>query len=144
MKGISLREFREIACGALFGTGAAMIDIIMHARMHGEGIFAEFLDPAPGMMFYRALYVAFGVILGWALWRRNTKEREFRLRLKQFCDVIDLFDGHATVIYANAQILLLDGPHKAPENAAASLRTLYEHMQRVRILTNTLSELAHP
>lgn len=142
MDGKTLREFREIVYGALFGIGAAMIDVIMHAGMHGEGFLEELLHPAPEMAFYRALYIAFGLILGWTLWRRNKRERGFRLLLRQFCDVIDLFDGHATVIYTNAQVLLMQGTCKAPENATKSLAVLYEHMQQVRVLTNKLSELA--
>lgn len=143
MEGTVLREFREILYGALFGLGAAAIDIVMHARMHGQGLIQEIMHPEPGMTFYRALYFAFGVILGWALWRSNKKERRFRLLLKQFCDIIDLFDGHATVIYANAQLLLMQETCKLPENATESIEMLYGHVQQIRVLTNKLSELAH-
>lgn len=143
MKATALREFREILYGVLFGLGAATIDIVMHARMHGEAIVEETLRPGPEMAFYRVLYVVFGVLLGWALWRRNSKERGFRLLLKQFCDVIDLFDGHASVIYANAQAVLMQETSKPSEQAAARLGILYEHMQQVRVLTHKLSELAH-
>ncbi len=95
------------------------------------------------MAFYRVLYVAFGFLLGWVLWRRNKKERRFRLLLKRLCDTVDLFDGHATVVYAIAQSLLMQETSKPPENAKASIGKLYENMQRIRALTNSLSELAH-
>lgn len=143
MEDTVLREFREMLYGGLFGLGAATIDIVMHARMHGQGLIQEIMHPGPGMTFYRALYFAFGIIIGWALWRSHKKERRFRLVLQQFCDIIDLFDGHATVIYANAQALLLQETCMLPENATASVGVLYEHVQQVRVLTNKLSELAN-
>lgn len=143
MEGKTLREFREIAFGGLFGLGATAIDIVMHARMHGQELVDQILHPGPGMAFYRALNVAFGLILGWVLWRRNKKERRFRLLLKQLCDTVDLFDGHATVVYANAQWLLMQEPSKLPEDATASVGKLQEHMQKIRVLTTRLSELAH-
>jgi len=142
MIGTRLCNCREILYGGLFGLGAAMIDIVMHARMHGRGLLEASMHPAAGMAFYRALYIAFGFIVGWMLWRKNKKERGFRLLLRQFCDVIDLFDGHATVIYANAQVLLMQETRNGSESAAKSLGILYEHMQQVRTLTNALSELA--
>lgn len=143
MEGMTLREFREIVYGGLFGLGAAAIDIVMHARMYGQELGDEILHPGPGMAFYRGLFVAFGFILGWALWRRNRTERRFRQLLKRLCDTIDLFEGHATVVYANAQSLLMQETSKPPENATASIGKLYEHMQKIRALTNSLSELAH-
>jgi hypothetical protein len=143
MEGRVLRKFREILYGALFGLGAVTIDIVMHAKMHGQGLIEEIMHPEPWMAFYRGLYFAFGVILGWALWRSNKKERRFRVLLKQFCDIIDLSDGHATVIYASAQVLLMQETCTPPENAAASIGVLYEHVQQVRVLTNKLSELAN-
>lgn len=143
MKATTFGKFREILYGALFGLGAAMIDIVMHARMHGEGIVEETLRPGSEMALYRVLYFVFGVLLGWALWRRNSRERGFRLLLKEFCDIIDLFDGHAAVIYADAQMLLMQETSKPPEGAAARLGVLHRHMQQVRVLTQKLSELAH-
>lgn len=143
MKRWTMRECREIVYGGLFGFGAAAIDIVMHARMHGQELFEETLHPGPGMVFYRALYIAFGFILGWMLWRKNKQERRFRSLMAQLCDTVDLFDGHATVIYANAQWLLMQETSRLPENATASVGKLYEHMQKIRGLTNRLSELAH-
>ena len=143
MEGTTLREFREIVYGGLFGLGAAATDIVMHARMYGHELVDEILHPGPGMAFYRVLYVAFGFVLGWVLWRRNKKDRRFRLLLKQLCDTVDLFDGHATVIYADAQWLLMQETSKSPENATARVGKLYEHMQQIRALTNSLSKLAH-
>jgi len=144
MEGATLREFREIVYGGLFGLGTVAIDIVMHARMYGQELVDEILHPGPGMTFYRVLYIAFGFLLGWVLWRRNRKERKVRLLLKRLCDTVDLFDGHATVVYANAQCLLMQETSRPPENAAmASIGKLYEHMQRIRALTNSLSELAH-
>jgi len=143
MEGTTLREFREIVYGSLFGLGAAAIDVVMHSRMHGQQFVEEILHPGPAMAFYRALYVAFGIILGWALWRRNKKERRFRLLLKPLCDTVDLFDGHATVIHADAQWLLMREASNAPENATARVGQLYIHIQQIRALTADLSALAH-
>lgn len=137
-----LNRFREILYGGLFGLVAAAIDIAMHTRMAGHGLVEELLQPHPGMMFYRILYLVFGTVLGWMLWQRNDKERAFRDQLGQFRDLIDLFDGHATVIYTDAQMLLMGCTGAPPEDAVMRVRDLNDHMHKIRALTNKLSELA--
>lgn len=136
-----LHRYREILYGGFFGLGAAMIDIAMHARMTGRGFIEEFLQPEPGMTFYRMLYLVFGTGVGWLLWRTNHKERAFRLLLRQFRHLLDLFDGHATVVYANAQMVLMKGTPAPPDDAVHGIRELHDHMQKIRDLTNKLSEL---
>ena len=137
-----LNRFREILYGGLIGLVAAAIDIAMHARMAGHGLVEEFLQPQPRMTFYRMLYLVFGTGFGWMLWQRNGKERAFRDQLGQFRDLIDLFDGHATVIYTNAQMLLMRSADPPPEDAVKRVRELYDHMQKIRVMTSELSELA--
>ena len=137
-----MSKYREILYGGLFGLGAAMIDVVMHATMQGRGLAVEVLHPSPWMAFYRLLYIAFGLVVGWLQWRSNYKERKFRLLLKEFCDVIDLFDVHAAVVYANAQALHTQEAAKIPEDATASLAKLYHHMQQIRVLNSKLLELA--
>ena len=136
-----LRQFREILYGGWFGFGAAVIDSVMHASMHGRGLMEEIVRPAPSMAFYRLLYLVFGTALGWALWRRNEKERNLRLVQREFCDIVDLFDGHATVVYANAQMLLATDTKEPAKRSAGSIEVLSEHLHKIRALTSKLSEL---
>ncbi len=137
-----LNRFREILYGGLIGLVAAAVDIAMHAKMAGHGLVEEFLQPQSGMTFYRILYLVFGTGLGWMLWQRNGRERAFRDRLEQFCDLIDLFDGHATVIYTNAQMLLMRSAEPPAEDAVKCVTELHEHVHKIRVMTNELSELA--
>jgi len=137
-----LNRFREILYGGLIGFVAAAIDIAMHARMADHGLVEELLQPQSGMTFYRMLYLVFGTGLGWMLWHRNGKERAFRDQLGQFRNLIDLFDGHATVIYTNAQMMLIRSANPPPEDAVKRVKELYDHMHKIRVMTNELSELA--
>ena len=72
-----LQEYKELFFGFIFGLGAAILDTVMDARTAGDSVGTE-LAQHPGMLFYRAIFVLFGLALGWLLWQRNKKERNFR------------------------------------------------------------------
>ena len=72
-----LQKYKEIFYGGLFGLGAAVLDTFMDARMEDLGFRDEMVQHRP-MLFYRVLFILFGLALGWLLWQKNKRAREFR------------------------------------------------------------------
>jgi hypothetical protein len=58
------QKYKEIFYGLLFGIGAGIIDANMHARMERGSFWSELIRPQPAMIFYRVLFVFFGLALG--------------------------------------------------------------------------------
>jgi hypothetical protein len=77
-----LQRYKEIFYGLLFGLGTSVIDVFMHASMEQQGFWTELFRPQLAMVAYRASFIAFGLALGWLLWRRNRVERDFRSLLE--------------------------------------------------------------
>ena len=73
-----LQRYKEVFYGLLFGLGASVIDVFMHASMEQQGFWMELIHPQPIMVAYRVFFIAFGLALGWLLWRKNKVERDFR------------------------------------------------------------------
>lgn len=72
-----LQKYKEIFYGIVFGLGAAIIDTVMDGRMEGHSFWDELVQHRP-MLFYRAVFLLFGLVLGWLLWQKNKRERDFR------------------------------------------------------------------
>ena len=123
-----LRRYREIFYGLLFGFGAALIDTFIDAKTQNK----SFWDASFGMTLYRSLFVIFGLVLGWLLWSKNKSERDFRLLQDQFQNVQKEIGAPATMIQAQAQ-LLLAGPGRqlSPEDQSA-VRVIYEQSQKLQ------------
>ena len=77
-----LQRYKGIFYGLLFGLGASVIDVFMHASMEQQGFWTEFFRPQLAMVAYRASFIALGLALGWLLWRKNRVERDFRSLLE--------------------------------------------------------------
>jgi hypothetical protein len=71
-------KYKEIVFGVLFGIGASLIDVAMHATMGGGDWLSELFHPTFVMAAYRILFLLFGIGLGVVLWQRNRSERDFR------------------------------------------------------------------
>ena len=83
-----LQRYKEIFYGLLFGLGASVIDASMHASMEQQGFWTELFRPQAAMAAYRGSFIAFGLVLGWLLWRKNKVERDFRNLLETEFGVI--------------------------------------------------------
>ena len=123
-----LRRHREIFYGLFFGLGAALIDTLIDAKTQNK----SFWDVSLGMTLYRFFFVIFGLVLGWLLWRKNESEREFRLLQDQLQRIQKEVGAPATLIQAQAQ-LLLAGPGRqlSPEDQSA-VRVIYEQSQKLQ------------
>ena len=137
-----LRKYREIVVGVLFGLGARIIDTVMHAQMTDRGFWDEALHPRPEMLFYRGLFLTFGVTASLLLWQKNRRERDFRC----LADLIKRFQrdlvSPVVLIHATLQVLLTQEDfHLSPE-AESVVRLIYEKSQQIQSLAKELPPAA--
>lgn len=92
-------KYKEVIFGALFGIGASLIDVAMHATMRSGDFLTELIHPTPVMAVYRILFLAFGVGLGVVLWLRNRSERDFRQMSASFDALRKNIAGPAMLVY---------------------------------------------
>jgi hypothetical protein len=123
-----LRRYREIFYGFLFGIGAACIDMFIDATVQNK----PFLQVSAGMTLYRMLFVLFGCILGWLLWRTNQRERQFRSLLANMEQLRREIGPPAVVIHAQTQSLLAKPGLHLPPDAEALVRVIYEQSQKLQ------------
>lgn len=137
-----LRKYREIVVGILFGLGACLIDIVMHARMMDRTYWDEALRPRPEMLFYRGLFLAFGFTAGFLLWQKSKRERDFRC----LADLIQRFQRElvspVVLIHAKLQMLLTQEGFHLSSEAEAVIRLIYEKSQQIQSLAKELPPAA--
>ena len=122
------KHHREIIYGLLFGFGAALLDTWIDSRTENKA----FWDVSAGMVLYRCLFIVFGFLLGWLLWRKNTSEREFRSLQAQVLELRQKIGAPTTVIHTQAQLLLgRDASQLSPE-VQSVVRTIYEQSQKLQ------------
>lgn len=122
-----LNRHREIFYGLVFGFGTAILDTWIDARVQHK----SFWDVSAGMILYRFLFILFGFILGWLLWRKNTSEREFRSLQDQVQELRQRIGAPATVIHTQAQLLLARDGLQLPPEVQSVVRTIYEQSQKL-------------
>lgn len=128
-----LQKYKEIFYGSLFGFGAGFIDTVMDARMEGLS-FRDELVQHPAMLLYRALFILFGLALGWLLWQKNKREREFRDLseiLKQFRQE---FGGPAVLMHTKLQVLLTRQDLHLSHEAEELVQFVYQRSQDLQSL----------
>jgi signal transduction histidine kinase len=131
-----ITRYREIFFGVLFGLTASVIDIIMHAGMHGHSFAEELIHPDMGMLFYRLLFVAFGVAFGSLLWKKNQRERESRHLAEALDKLSREIAAPAIIIRTQAQLLLTREHPALSAQVEVAVRTIYEQSTRLQSLTN--------
>ena len=86
------------------------------------------------MVFYRFLFVLFGLAVGWLLWQKNRRERDAR-QLAETLKRFQLEYGAAAVlIHAKLQILLTRGNLNLFHDAQELIRSAYEKSQALQTL----------
>ena len=130
-----LRRHREIFYGLLFGLGAALIDTFIDAKTQNK----SFWDVSLGMTLYRFCFVIFGFGLGWLLWRKNESERGFRLLQDQLQRLQKEIGAPATVIQAQAQLLLAGPGRQLSSEDQSAVRTIYEQSQKLQAINRDKS-----
>lgn len=131
-----LQKYKEIFYGLLFGLGAAILDIMMDARAEGVGVGTE-VTLHPAMLLYRSLFVLFGLILGWLLWQKNRRERDFRNLAETLKRFRQDYRGIALVMHTRLQVLLTRENLNLPQGAEELIRAAYQSSQELQNLVNT-------
>jgi hypothetical protein len=96
------------------------------------------------MLLYRTLFVPLGLVLGWLLWQKNKRERDFRdldemqQRLRQECG------GTAFVMHTKLQVLSTRQDLHLSNEAQGLIRSLYERSQDLQTLVNSKLPAAVP
>ena len=129
-----LQKYKEIFYGVLFGLGAGIIDTVMHARMGNTSVWIEMVQPQPAMIFYRVLFIFFGVALGWLLWQKNKRERDFR----HLAETVEKFHrdlcAPALLMHTKLQVLLTRRDFHLSREAEEAVRFAYERSQEIQTL----------
>lgn len=129
-----LQRYKEIVYGLLFGLGAGIIDADMHARMENGSFWTELVEPQPAMIFYRILFLFFGLALGWLLWQKNKRERDFRKLTETVARFHREIGGPALLMHTKLQLLLTRQDwHLSPE-AEQAVRYVYERSLEIQAL----------
>jgi hypothetical protein len=123
-----LHRYKEIFFGLAFGIGAVLIDTKMDAIADGNSMMDEVIEH-PGMLLYRAIFIVFGLLLGWLLWQSHRREREVRQtaetlgRIRQECGAQGLLLGSTL-----QRLLTRDDLHLS-EEASRLLQDAYAKSQ---------------
>jgi H+/Cl- antiporter ClcA len=125
-------SYKEIFYGIVFGFGAAALDTLIDARQTGES-FVSGLTDHPGMFLYRLVFIVYGLIVGWLLWKNNQRERDMRLLMEQLRRFHHEYEAMAVVLHTNLQMLLTKNLPLSTE-AEALLRSTYEKSRDLQAL----------
>jgi hypothetical protein len=129
-----LNRYKEIFYGLLIGIGAWAIDALMHAQEEGGSFWAEFAHMHGGTLLYRSFFLLFGLAVGWLLWKRSKREREFR----HLREVYERFHREvldpAFLIQAKCEELLWLNDTELPQKARVSVRFIYDKVRTIEDL----------
>ena len=129
-----IQKYKEIFYGVLFGLGACTIDTVMHARMENTSFWIEMVQPQPAMIFYRVLFILFGVAVGWLLWQKNKRERDFR----HLAETVEKFHrdlcAPALLMHTKLQVLLTRQDFHLSREAEEVVRFAYERSREIQTL----------
>ena len=123
-----LRHYKEIFYGLIFGLGAACIDTFVDASTEQKA----FWDFGSGMLLYRGLFILFGFLLGWLLWRNNQSEREFRSLIAAIQKLQSEVGPPTVIIHAQAQLLLTKPAAPLPPELEVIVRSIHEQSLKLQ------------
>jgi len=93
-----VQKYKEIVFGVIFGWVAVVMDTFIDADMQGRSFWTELVEH-PAMLFYRAIFLLFGLALGWLLWRRNKTERDFRTLAENWRKIQHEYSGKVLLLH---------------------------------------------
>jgi hypothetical protein len=124
--------YKEIVYGVLFGVLAGVLDTVMDAHAEGQSFLGE-IGGHPAMLFYRLLFVLFGWLFGWLLWRNNKQERDVRRLREEVQHFHQEYEARAVVLHTNLQMLLTKNL-QLPPDAETLIRSTYEKSRELQSL----------
>jgi H+/Cl- antiporter ClcA len=127
-----LSSYKEIVYGIALGLGAAAFDTMLDAKAESQSLAAE-IGTHPAMMLYRALFVLFGFIVGWLVWRNRKREHELHRLMEDMRRFHQEYEARAIVLHTNLQLLLTKALNLPPDGEAL-LRSTYEKSRELQAL----------
>ena len=128
-----LNKYKEIFYGLVVGFGAAILDTAMDARMEGQSFWSEFARHPP-MLFYRMLFVVFGLALGWLIWTKNKRERDFRMLAETLKRFHQDYGRNALLMHTKLQVLLTREDLHLSREAEELVGFVYQESQKLQTL----------
>src|SRR5262249_27574734 len=132
-----LRHYKEIFYGLIFGLGAACIDTFVDASTEHKA----FWDFGAGMLLYRGLFILFGFLLGWLLWRTNQSERESRSLIAGMQKLQSEIGPPTVIIHAQTQLLLTKPGAPLPPELEVIVRSIHDQSLKLQILAKEITAL---
>src|SRR5580704_2995429 len=125
------QKYKEIIFGLAFGIGAVILDTAMDAIAAGNSLAAGGAEP-PGMMVYRAVFIVFGLALGWVLWQRNRRERAYRQRAETLRKMQEELAKQTLLLRATLQNLLIRDDLHLSGAASQLMQEAYQEAQELQ------------
>ena len=133
------QEYKEIFFGLAIGIGAALIDIGMDASTEGYSYMAE-VGAHPAMMIYRAIFIVLGGGLGWLLWQRNRREREFRRLDESLHKIQQACSRQGLLLSSKLQLILTRDDLRLSEEARRLVQETYQMCHDFQALSGETSK----
>jgi hypothetical protein len=100
----------------------------MDAIADGNSMMDEVIEH-PGMLLYRAIFIVFGLLLGWLLWQSHRREREVRQTAETLSKVRQQCGAQGLLLRATLQRLLTRDDLHLSEEASRLLQDAYAKSQ---------------
>jgi len=126
-----LQRYKELFYGLLFGLGAAMIDVFMHASTEQQSFGTELFRSGLAVAVFRGLFIIFGMALGWVLWRKNKVERDFRNLLETVEQFRRDISAPALLVHTKLEQLLARSDCALSPEAEKAVRYAYEKSREI-------------
>ncbi len=127
------RKYRDIFYGGIIGLGAAGLDTFIDAQSQ-QNSFVDQITQYPTVMFERAIFLLFGLAIGFLVWRNRRRERDFQRvftnaeRFQQACSKQSL------LINTKIQVLLTRDDFHLSSEVQALLRGIYDSSKEIQTL----------
>jgi len=109
------------------------MDTAMDAHIEGQSFWPELVG-RPTMLLYRALFLVFGLILGWLLWQKSKRERDFRHLSETLKRFHEEYGRNAVLMHTKLQVILTKQDlHLSPE-AEELIQFVYQRSQELQSL----------
>lgn len=130
-----LERYREIFYGLLVGIGVEILDVGMHAHEEGRSYWQEAMQTQSATLLYRFLFLSFGLGMGWLLWKRNKRERDYRQVVETLRDFQRDVANPASVVNAQLEVLLTRKDLQLTQATEEIVRSMYERSRQIVSLT---------
>ncbi len=127
------RKYRDIFYGGIIGLGAACLDTFIDAQSQ-QNSFVDQITQYPTVMFERAIFLLFGLAIGFLVWRNRRRERDFQRIFSAAERLQQGSDKQALLINTKIQVLLTREDFRLPQEAQELLRGIYDSSKKIQTL----------